>query len=155
VDLLVCDPALDAVDGLAVVSLSELLARADVVSLHVPLRESTRHLISATELAHLGPRGVLVNTSRGGLVDERALTEALAAGRLRAAALDVFADEPTVPSGLAELSNVVLTPHIGGLSDRSIAEMTEKATASVIAVLNGHPDPATVANPDVLEVLAR
>ena len=82
---------------------------------------------------------MLVNTSRGGLVDERALVRALQSGRLRAA-LDVFADEPGVPRALAELPNVVLTPHVGGLSERSIASMTEQATAHVLDVLRGAPD---------------
>jgi D-3-phosphoglycerate dehydrogenase len=155
VELLVCDPAVAASDGIAVVPLPELLERADIVSLHVPLRDTTRRLISAAELARLGPDGVLVNTSRGGLVDEPALTHALASGELRAAALDVFADEPVVPPELAALPNVVLTPHIGGLSDRSIAAMTDQAVSNVLSVLDGQPDPATVANPAVLEALAR
>jgi phosphoglycerate dehydrogenase-like enzyme len=97
---------------------------------------------------------VLVNTSRGGLVDEPALVAALRAGTIRAAALDVFADEPRLTPGLAELPNVVLTPHIGGLSVRSIALMTERATDQVLAVLAGRPDPACVANPEVLEAVA-
>jgi phosphoglycerate dehydrogenase-like enzyme len=93
---------------------------------------------------------VLVNTSRGGLVDEAALVDALRSGSIRAAALDVFADEPRVPDGLTGLANVVLTPHIGGLSERSIARMTERATDHVLAVLDGRPDRECVANPEVL-----
>ena len=150
VQLLVCDPALTAADGHRLVPLPELLSRADVVSLHVPLSDGTRHLLSTGMLAHLRPEAILVNTSRGAIVDEPALVDALAGGRLRAAALDVFADEPAVPEALRALPNVVLTPHIGGLSVRSIAAMTEQATESVLAVLDGRPDPATVANPAVL-----
>jgi phosphoglycerate dehydrogenase-like enzyme len=145
VELLVCDPAArESVD------LHDLLRRADVVSLHVPLTAATAGLIGAGELRLMQPSAVLVNTSRGGLLDEAALAEALAAGRLRGAALDVFADEPQVPRALAALHNVVLTPHIGGLSERSIASMTERATAHLIDALTGTPDAAVVANPAVL-----
>ena len=132
------------------VPLATLLERSDVVSLHLPLSAATRNLIGAAELARMPEHAVLVNTSRGGLVDEPALVEALRAGAIRAAALDVFADEPHLTSGLADLPNVVLTPHIGGLSERSIALMTERATDQVLAVLAGRPDRSCVANPEVL-----
>ena len=151
VEVLVADPALAAADGLRIVPLGELLRRADVVTLHVPLDARTRGLIGARELASMRSDAVLVNTARGGLVDEAALAAALEAGRLRAAALDVFADEPAVSPALLARANVTVTPHIGGLSDRSIARMTEQATASVIDVLAGRPDRATIANPAVLE----
>jgi D-3-phosphoglycerate dehydrogenase / 2-oxoglutarate reductase len=149
VELLVCDPAAKPRRGLAVVELPELLRRADVVSLHAPLTDGTRRLIGRDELALMRPASVLVNTSRGGLVDEEALVRALKTGRMRAA-LDVFAHEPGVPHALADLPNVVLSPHIGGLSERSIASMTEQATSHVLAVLSGAPDAAAVANPAVL-----
>jgi phosphoglycerate dehydrogenase-like enzyme len=148
--VLVSDPAVERHAGVEVIGLPDLLERADVVSLHLPLTGATRNLISRAELARLRPEAVLVNTSRGGLVDEAALARALRAGRLRAAALDVFADEPAVPPALTRLPNVVLTPHIGGLSQRSIATMTEQATSHVLAVLAGRPERAAVANPDVL-----
>lgn len=147
VELLVCDPA---TRGRGRVGLPELLHRSDVVSLHLPLTDATVGLIGDAELRLMRRSAVLVNTSRGGLVDETALAAALRAGRLRAAALDVFADEPHVPHGLAELENVVLTPHTGGLSDRSIASMTERATSHVLDALDGRPDTAAVANPAVL-----
>ncbi len=146
VELLVCDPA----EPRDTVGLAELLRRSDVVSLHLPLEASTRGLIGTEELALMRREAVLVNTSRGGLVDERALARALAGGRLRAAALDVFDDEPAVPASLVALPNVVLTPHIGGLSERSIARMTERATTHVLDVLRGRPDATAVANPAVL-----
>ncbi|MEA2283352.1 MAG: hypothetical protein QOK21_3959 [Solirubrobacteraceae bacterium] len=150
VRLLVCDPAATAAGPWELVDLPALLERADAISLHLPLTRATRGLIDGRRLAAMRPTAVLVNTSRGGLVDEVALQRALASGRLRAAALDVFADEPEVPPGLAALPNVILTPHIGGLSERSIARMTERATQHVIDVLRGAPDPGVVANPAVL-----
>lgn len=153
VDVLVADPALAAADGLHVVSLDELLRRAHVVTLHVPLDARTRGLIGARELAAMRSDAVLVNTARGGVVDEAALVAALDADRLRAVALDVFEDEPAVSPALLARSNVTVTPHIGGLSDRSIARMTEQATESVLAVLAGRPDRASIANPAVLESL--
>jgi len=155
--LLVADPAVGRMRGADAVSLPDLLARADVVSLHLPLSAGTRGIIGPRELARMRSETILVNTSRGGLVDEQALIAALAGGRLRAAALDVFADEPTVPQPLLDLPNVTLTPHIGGLSEQSIARMVELATASVLAVLDGTIHRALVANPAVLpapEVIA-
>jgi phosphoglycerate dehydrogenase-like enzyme len=132
IELLVSDPA---VDGERTVPLPELLRRSDIVSLHLPLTGATERIIDGRAIARMRDDAILVNTSRGALVDERALAAALQSGGLRAAALDVFADEPTVPAALATLPNVVLTPHIGGLSDRSIRAMTEQATQHVLDVL--------------------
>jgi phosphoglycerate dehydrogenase-like enzyme len=155
VELLVADPAVRDVAGGEATTLSDLLRRADVVSLHLPLTRETRGIIGAPELARMRREAILVNTSRGGLIDETALVGVLAADELRAAALDVFADEPAVPPGLLELPNVTLTPHIGGLSDRSIDRMVDAATGSVLAALAGSIDPEVVANPAVLaEVIA-
>jgi phosphoglycerate dehydrogenase-like enzyme len=151
--VLVADPTLAASeerDGFDVVALDVLLARADIVSLHLPLLDTTRGIISRAELAAMRPEAVLVNTSRGGLVDEDALVDALSGGRLRGAALDVFADEPTVPAGLRGLTNVILTPHVGGLSERSIERMTREATDCVLRVLGGAPAPDAVVNPAAL-----
>jgi phosphoglycerate dehydrogenase-like enzyme len=131
-------------------NLDALLAASDVVSLHVPLLPTTRGLIGARELALMSPRAILVNTARGAVVDEEALADALESGRLRAAALDVFADEPPVGSRVLGLRNVVLSPHIAGLSTTSVRDMTRRATASVIDVLRGRA-PAHLANPDVLD----
>lgn len=149
VELLVHDPALAGGGDARAVTMRELLARADVISLHAPLTAATRGMIGRRELAAVRPGAILVNTSRGGLVDEAALAGALEDGRLAGAALDVFADEPLVPRALTELPSVVLTPHIGGLSVRSIRRMTEAATAQVLAVLLGH-SPDGVVNPAVL-----
>jgi phosphoglycerate dehydrogenase-like enzyme len=153
VQLLLADPALVHVDGEEVVPLAELLARSDIVSLHLPLVPGTRGLIGAREIAAMKPGAILVNTARGGIVDEEALESALTRGHLRAAALDVFAEEPPARSGLLSLANVVLSPHIAGISVDSVEQMTRQATQSVLAVLEGAPDPAVVANPHVLERL--
>jgi glyoxylate reductase len=93
--------------------LHDRLGSADVVSLHVPLTNETRHLIDAAALAAMRSSAILVNTSRGPVVDERALVDALRAGKIAGAALDVFEREPEVDEGLLELENVVLTPHLG------------------------------------------
>jgi phosphoglycerate dehydrogenase-like enzyme len=150
VRVVVADPIAPRNPLVEPMSLDDLLAAADVVSLHVPLLPTTRGLIGARELALMSPGAILVNTARGPVVDEEALADALEAGRLRAAALDVFADEPPVGSGLLRLPNVVLSPHVAGLSIRSVSDMARSATASVIDVLRGLP-PAHLANPEVLE----
>ncbi len=93
------------------------------------------------------PTAVLVNASRGHIVDEAALADALRNGRLAAAGLDVFADEPPFESELLDLPNVIVTPHVGGISHRSIAAMNEMATRSVIAVLRGEVPPNIVNKP--------
>jgi phosphoglycerate dehydrogenase-like enzyme len=152
--MLIADPAhtADTVgDGYRVVPLDKLLAEADVVSLHLPLLGSTRSIIGARELAAMRPDALLVNTARGGLVDEVALVDALDAGRIRGAALDVFTDEPDVPTRLRDRPNVVLTPHVGGLSERSIIRMTRAATDSVLSVLAGTAPPHSVMNPAALD----
>lgn len=153
-DVLVTDPAIPPSPpgarprgGHEVVGFDELVARADVVSLHLPLLDSTRGIIGPAELGAMRRETLLVNTSRGGLVDEDALVAALTARRIRGAALDVFADEPRVPTALRQLPNVVLTPHVGGLSDGSIRRMTRDATGSVLGVLTDAPLPRSVINP--------
>ena len=151
VDLLIADPALEQSEKSQTVPLDELLARSDIVSLHLPLVVETRAIIGAAQIASMKRGATLVNTARGGLVDETALEIALRAGHLRAAALDVFATEPPRNRSLLELPNVVVSPHIAGISIDSVERMTQQATQSVIAVLNGRPDPSVVANPSVLD----
>jgi phosphoglycerate dehydrogenase-like enzyme len=137
VRVLVCDPYLADTPGVERVALERLLGASDVVSLHLPLTESTRGLLDRRRLALLRPHAVLVNTARGALVDEDALADALELGALRAAALDVLALEPPGPSRLRALENVVITPHVAGLSEPSVREMTRRATDAVLAVLGG------------------
>ena len=129
--ILACDivdyPEFYAQHRIAAVALPELLRRADVVSLHVPLDESTRGLIAAAELDLMKPSAVLVNTARGGIVDEAALREALAGKRIAAAACDVFLEEPPVDSALLALTNFLATPHIGGSAHEAILLMGRAA----------------------------
>jgi D-3-phosphoglycerate dehydrogenase len=114
-------------------SLEELLPRADVLSLHVPLTEETRGLIGRRELALLPGGAVVLNTSRGGLLDEAALADALAEGRLRGAGLDVLADEPPAPDHpLRTAANVVLTPHAAWYSDAAIEELRRRAIETAL-----------------------
>jgi (S)-sulfolactate dehydrogenase len=134
------DPALAAdLDGVARMALADLLAEADVLSLHVPLTEETRHLIDAPALARMQPGAILINAARGGVVDEMALADALRAGRLAGAALDVFETEPmTAESGahLRDVPNLLLTPHIAGITGEAnlrVSLMTAQSVAAVLA----------------------
>jgi len=129
------------------IPLDELLAGSDFVSLHVPLGAATRHLIGARELALMRPRAVLVNTSRGPVVDEAALVEALRAGRIAAAALDVFEHEPALAPGLSELPNVVLCPHLGSATEATRDRMAEIAARNIVAYLAGEQLPTPVVDP--------
>ncbi|GAA2345650.1 D-glycerate dehydrogenase [Saccharopolyspora halophila] len=115
----------------------ELLRTADVVSLHCPLTEQTRHLIDEAALRTMKPTAVLVNTSRGPVVDEKALAEALRAGTIAGAALDVFENEPEVEPGLLDLDNVALAPHLGSATVETRTAMAELAARNVVAVLGG------------------
>jgi glyoxylate reductase len=115
--------------------LDTLLADSDVVSLHLPLTEETHHLIDAATLALMKPTAVLVNTSRGPIVDEGALVEALADGRIAGAALDVFEHEPEVHPGLLELENVVLVPHLGSATEETREAMGMLCVDALRAVL--------------------
>ena len=127
-------------DGLP---LDELLRTADVVSLHVPLTSETRGLISRERLALLQDSATLVNTARGAIVDEDALVEELASGRI-SAGLDVFADEPRVPERLLDLPNVVLAPHIASATVETRAAMTRVLVDNVLAFVGGEPLPNEV-----------
>jgi len=122
--------------GVASRSLDALMAEADVVSLHVPLTDDTRHLIDTRRIDTMKRGAVLINTARGGIVNEAALAAALRSGRLGGAALDVFADEP-LPAGspLAEVPNLILTPHIGGVTLESNARVSSMIAERVTQFL--------------------
>jgi glyoxylate reductase len=128
--------------------LDELLATADVLSLHTPLTPETRHLVGARELALMKPTATLVNTARGSVVDEAALAEALRKGQIACAGLDVFEHEPDVHPGLLELENAVLVPHIGSATVETRAAMAELAACNAIAIAHGEAPPTPVPPPD-------
>jgi glyoxylate reductase len=121
--------------GSSGMELDELLAESDIVTLHLPLNAETHHLIDGRRLERFKEGAILVNTSRGGLVDTSALIAALRSGRLGGAGLDVFENEPEVPAELVALDNVVLTPHIGSATDRARNGMSKLVAENVIAVL--------------------
>jgi D-3-phosphoglycerate dehydrogenase len=127
------------IGGIPIVALDELLARSDVVIVHAPLTPATYHLIGGRELALMPQGGLLVNVSRGGLVDTTALVGALNSGHLGAAGLDVLETEPDVPAELLEHPAVVLTPHIAFSSDSSVADLRRSAAEEVVRVLRGEP----------------
>jgi glyoxylate reductase len=124
-------------------ALDELLAEADIVTLHVPLTGDSRELIDARRLALLRDGACLVNTSRGAIVEEPALVAELVAGRIRAG-LDVYADEPNVPEELLELPNAVLTPHIGSATGGTREAMTRVLVDNILALERGEPLPNRV-----------
>lgn len=121
-----------------------VLAEADVVSIHVPLLDATRHLLNASRLRQMKPTAYLVNTSRGPVIDEAALVDALRAGVIRGAALDVFENEPTLTPGLVELDNVIVTPHTASATEETRALMSELAAQNVLAFLAGKTPPHVV-----------
>ncbi len=144
--VLAADPAVPAAEmrraGVEPVDLETLFAEAEVVSLHAPLTPETRHLVNAARLSRMRPGAYLVNTARGGLVDERALAAALREGRLAGAALDVFEEEPlAADSPLRSLEGVILTPHVAGLSEDAIARMTEVCIDNILRILRGEEPP--------------
>ncbi len=124
--------------------LDRLLAESDIVSLHVPGGDATRHLVDARRLALMKPTAVLVNTARGPVVDEAALADALHAGRLFAAGLDVFEREPEVHPRLLDAPRVTMLPHIGSASFATRLRMAHLATSAVATVLAGGAPPNVV-----------
>jgi glyoxylate reductase len=124
--------------------LDALLRAADFVSVHVPLTAATRHLIDARALATTKRGAILVNTSRGAVVDEAALVDALRAGRLAAAGLDVYIDEPNVSAELRALPNTVLLPHVGSATATARNAMARLCAENVIAAVEGREPPAAV-----------
>jgi D-3-phosphoglycerate dehydrogenase len=137
--------------GVTFVELGELLSNSDVVSIHVPLTDQTRHLVDDPEIALMKPDAVLINASRGGVVNEAALCEALQNNRIAGAGLDVFSREP-VPEDhpLLKLGNVILTPHSAALTGECVTRMATEAAQCVLDVFAGR-EPPNVANRQILE----
>lgn len=134
------------------VELDTLLRESDFVSLHVPLTQETYHLIGARELSMMKNTAYLVNTSRGPVVDEKALVEALRDKRIAGAGLDVYEEEPKLSPGLVELDNVVLAPHLGSATTETRRNMAIMAAEDLIAGLRGET-PKNVVNPEVFKVI--
>lgn len=146
------DPAYAQQHGIELVSLEQLLAESDFVSIHAPRSPDSDHLISRERLALMKPSAYLVNTARGGLVDEAALYEALAANRIAGAGLDVFETEPLpADSPLRQLPNVVFSPHCAGGSIDAVHAMFECCVDNILAIKDGrNPGADYVLNPEVL-----
>jgi glyoxylate reductase len=137
-----------------VCDLDRLLAESDFVTCHVPLTPETHHLIGAAQLARMRRTAILINTSRGPVVDEQALVDALQRGVIAGAGLDVFEDEPRLAPGLAGCANAVLLPHIGTATSKTRAAMGELAARNILEVLDGRA-PLAWANPEVSPRLTR
>jgi glyoxylate reductase len=134
--------------GAKKVALDELLSQADFISIHVPLMPKTRHLIDERALGLMKRTAVLINTSRGPVVDEKALVRALGKGTIAAAGLDVYEDEPIAAPGLSDLPNVVMTPHTASATTVSRNGMAAKAANNLIAMLEGKRPPDCI-NPEI------
>ena len=146
-DAVLLPPEVEAETDARRVGLDELLERADAISIHTNLTPETRHLFSTPQFRRMKPTAVLVNTSRGPVVDEEAQAEALAAGEIVAAGLDVFEREPEVTERLLELDNAVVIPHLGSATVDTRNAMGHLAVDNVFAALDGTPPP-TLLNPD-------
>lgn len=135
--------------GAKAVDLPDLLSRSDFVSLHVPLNDHSRHMIGAKALEQMKPSAYLINTSRGPVVDEAALVDALKAGRIAGAGLDVYEDEPRMAPGLADCENALLLPHLGSSTHATRSAMSRMAAENLVAVLEGRRPPNLV-NPEAI-----
>ncbi len=135
------DPSEEEKLGVSYAPLDELLRESDYVSVHVPLRPETKHLIGSRELGLMKSSACLINTARGPIVDERALVEALRSRHIRAAGLDVYENEPELSPGLAELDNAVLLPHMGSATIETRTRMALMAANNLLAALRGERPP--------------
>lgn len=150
-DPLVPDDAFVSMGVLRAATVDEVLRDSDFVSLHVPYMKETHHIIGERELALMKPRSYLINTSRGGIVDEDALCRALRNGQIAGAALDVFEKEPPpADCQFFGLENVLVTPHMAAMTDLGLLNMAVDVSAGIIAALEGKR-PEFLANPDVWE----
>jgi D-3-phosphoglycerate dehydrogenase / 2-oxoglutarate reductase len=132
--------------------LDETLSRADFVSIHCPKTSETIGLFNAARLKRMRPSAYLINTARGGIIEEAALYEALTSGKLAGAGLDVFAQEPPlVPNPLFELPNVIIAPHVAGVTWEAVERMSEQTARNILSALDGAPIRDNVINQDVLD----
>jgi len=144
------DPTFAQQYSVTYLPLPQLLQRADIVSINAPLSRNSRDLLDATALSLMKPSAVLINTARGGLVDEQALAAALREGRLAGAGLDVFREEPLQRNPFQGLNNVVLSPHLAAYAREGLRETGVLAAQGVVRVLGGgRPDSAVLVNPEV------
>ena len=138
--------------GVKLISLEELLSSSDFISVHVPLTNDTRGILSKREFAMMKPSAVFINTSRGPVVDEEALREALENGKIAFAALDVMTKEPPMPDNpLLGMDNVIITPHFAWYSERSEKVLGEKAAKEIVQVFKGY-FPKSLVNPEVIKL---
>jgi D-3-phosphoglycerate dehydrogenase len=146
------DPAVAAALGVQLVSLKELLAQSDALSVHARLIPETRHILGAAEFAQMKPGAFLVNTARGAIIDEPALVEALRGGRIGGAALDVMETEP-LPAGspLVAMENVLMTPHLASFSQEASAQLYQMSAEIAAALLQNHWV-GTIVNPQAREL---
>lgn len=143
---LVFDPIAQLPENVDSVDLKTLFSESDVLSCHAPLNDSTRHIINADAIGRMKPTAIVINTSRGGLIDEAALVEALSSNRIFGAGLDVFETEPPPKSSkLRKLNNVVLTDHTAWYSEESVSELQTKAASEMARILRGE-DPVNWVN---------
>jgi D-3-phosphoglycerate dehydrogenase len=125
--------------GVERMSLESLFETSDIISLHLPLSEESHHLISAGAIAQMKRRPIIINVSRGGLIDGAALAQALESGKLSGAGIDVFEDEPNVRAELLALENIVLTPHVAWYSEEADLQLRRSAIEEIVRVLAGQP----------------
>lgn len=145
--------AIDRMEGVGYRELSDLLEESDFVTLHTPLTDKTYHLIGENELSLMKPTAYLINTSRGPVIDEKALVKALRDRRIAGVGLDVYENEPNLAPGLADCGNVLLLPHLGSASHDTRDKMGTMAAANALAILRKERAPNTV-NPEVYETEA-
>jgi len=144
---------IDCTEGVEYRELVDLLRESDFVTLHTPLTDKSYHLIGEKELSLMKPTAYLINTSRGPVIDERALVKALQDGRIAGAGLDVYENEPNLAPGLVDCENVVLLPHLGSASHDTRDKMGTMAAANAVAILRNERAPNTV-NSEVYETEA-
>jgi D-3-phosphoglycerate dehydrogenase len=137
-----CEPVAD---------LDATLPRADFVSIHCPKTSETVGMFNAARMKRMKPSAYLINTARGGIIDEVALYDALTSGQLAGAGLDVFAQEPPpVPNPLFDLPNVIIAPHVAGVTWEAVNRMSEQTARNILSALDGEPIRQNVINQDVL-----